>query len=386
MNLLFITIFIITISIYGGLTYYIGYRGLQFFIAGGLNISLIFYWIIIGLIAFSFVIGRLGDRWLPNRLSYLFETIGVYWFGIMTYLIMILFIGEILVLLNKRIQFIPVELMNHPKLSVVTGLTIISLIIFIVLLGRWGAQNPQIVEYEVTLEKSTENYKKLNIVMLSDLHLGKFVNRKQLENIVHKINPLNPDIIVIPGDIIDDRVDTFVEQNMTEVFQELNPKLGIYASFGNHEYIGGQVEIAEEYFQQAGINVLRDKYVKIADGFYLVGREDKTYERFKGKPRKELEELLKGIDKKLPIIMLDHQPVDIDKAELAGVDMQLSGHTHKGQLFPFGMITKKLFTVDWGYKKINNIHVIVSSGAGTWGPPMRVGNRSEIVYIKVQFE
>ncbi|SET52580.1 hypothetical protein SAMN05660297_02671 [Natronincola peptidivorans] len=385
MNLLFVAMVILMLFIYGGLTYYIGYRGLQFFIASGVNFSIVGYWIVIWLIAFSFIIARVGDRWLSNSLSHLLEIIGGYWMGIMTYLIMLLFLGELVLLFNKKFQFIPKDLMHHPKLAITMGLTVISLVLIIVSYGWWSARNLEIVRYEVQLDKEVETLQEVNIVMLSDLHLGRFVNRNQLEKIVEEISSLSPDLIVMPGDIIDDRVDTFVEQNMMEVFHKLNPPLGIYASMGNHEYIGGQVEEAEKYFIKSGINVVRDQHVKIANAFYLVGREDKAYERFIGSPRKSLEEILLDVDRGLPIIMLDHQPVDIDEAGAAGVDIQLSGHTHRGQLFPFRIFTRKIFMVDWGYEKIGNTHVIVTSGAGTWGPPMRVGHSSEIVHVKVRF-
>ncbi|AOY77737.1 metallophosphoesterase [Clostridium formicaceticum] len=386
MNLLFMVILSMILFIYGGLTYYIGLRGWQFVVASGLKFSAIGYWISLWFVAFSFFIARGGARWLPNWLSDFFEVIGAYWLGIMTYLTMILFLVEVAGLLNRRLHFIPEGLISQPKFIVTIGIVVISLVCIIVSYGWWSGRNPEIVQYEVQLDKEMEGFQELNIVMLSDLHLGRLVNRRQLERVVEKVNHLNADLVLMPGDIIDDRVDAFVEQNMMEVFQKLSPPLGVYASMGNHEYIGGQAEMAEKYLQQTGIHVLRDGYVKIADAFYVVGREDKAYERFQRKSRKPLKELLAGVDKKMPIIMLDHQPVDFAEAEKEGVDIQLSGHTHRGQLFPFRLFTRKMFEVDWGYEKIGNLHIIVTSGAGTWGPPMRVGHRSEIVYTRVQFQ
>ncbi|AKL95929.1 metallophosphoesterase [Clostridium aceticum] len=384
MNPLFVVILSMILFIYGEITYYIGLRGWQFVVATGLKLSAIGYWVLIGLVAFSFFIARIGDRWLPSWLNHFFEVVGAYWLGIMTYLTMILLIVEFVGLLNRRLHFIPTALISQPKFTVVIGMAVISLVFIIVSYGWWSARSPVVVPYEVQLNKELGEFQELNIVMISDMHLGRLVNRKQLERIAQEIKKLKADLILIPGDIIDDRVDAFVDQNMMEVFHELAPPLGIYASMGNHEYIGGQVEKAEKYFQEAGIQVLRDEYIEVADSFYLVGREDKSYERFQGKPRKTLKEILVDVDKNLPIIMLDHQPVGVDEAEKEGIDIQVSGHTHRGQLFPFRIFTRKIFEVDWGYEKIGNLHVIVTSGAGTWGPPMRVGHRSEIVHIRLQ--
>ncbi len=385
MNILLISAFAMVLLLYGGLTYYIGLRGWQFIVASGFEFPVKGYWVFVWIIAFSFFIARGGYKWLPNWLSHTLEVIGAFWLGIMTYAIMILFTLELVDLFNAKLQFISKDIINAPKFVVTIGIASISLILIIIFSGWWSGRNPKIIQYEVKLDKNIEELQGLNIVMLSDLHLGRLVNRRQLERIVEEIRYLNPDLILMPGDIIDDRIDVFVEQNMMEVFKKLNPPLGIYASMGNHEYIGGQAKEAEKYFKKAGINILRDEFVKISDAFYLVGREDKSYERFKNTPRKALKEILHDVDKSLPIIMLDHQPVDIDEAKEWGVDIQLSGHTHRGQLFPFRMFTKKIFAVDWGYEKLDNFHIIVTSGAGTWGPPIRVGHRSEIVNIKINF-
>ncbi|ABR47871.1 metallophosphoesterase [Alkaliphilus metalliredigens QYMF] len=386
MRPLLIIIFSLILLVYGGLTYYIGIRGWQFVVASGLDFSTKGYWLVLWVIAFSFFFARGADKWIPSWLSHPLEIVGAYWLGVMTYLTMILFIVDMVLLLNNRLQLIPDGVTNQPTFTVAIGSAILILILAITVYGGWNARNPQIIEYEVQLDKEVNELEELNVVMLSDLHLGRLVGRRQLEKMIKEINHLNPDLVLMPGDIIDDRVDPFVEQNMMEVFQRLNPPLGVYGSMGNHENIGGQVERVEKYFQQAGIRILRDEYVKIKDQFYIVGREDKSFERFKGSPRQELKELLMDVDKELPIIMLDHQPVGIDEAIANGVDIQLSGHTHRGQLFPFRMFTKKIFMVDWGYKRIEDLHLIVSSGVGTWGPPIRVGSRSEILHIKVKFE
>ncbi|KAB3525619.1 metallophosphoesterase [Alkaliphilus serpentinus] len=386
MNLLLITVFLTMLLVYGGLTYYIGKKGFVFLTSIGLRLYKIPYWISIWVIAFSFFIARIIDGRVPGQLTNTFSLVGGYWMGILLYLIMIMFLGELLLFLNKKIKFIPKGLINHPRFTTIKGSIVVVLVVMIVIYGRWSATNPVILQYEIQLNKEAGDYKELNVVMLSDLHLGRLVNSNYLEKVIKEINQLEPDLILMPGDIIDDRVDVYAEENMAEIFRKLKPSLGIYASMGNHEYIGGQGELAEEHLKQGGITLLRDETVKIKNSFYLVGREDGAYQRFAGRQRLGVDELLIDVDRELPIIMLDHQPVNIYEAKDAGVDIQLSGHTHRGQLFPLRIFTKRLFEVDWGYKNIEDFHIIVTSGAGTWGPPIRVGHRSEIVQIKILFQ
>jgi hypothetical protein len=158
----------------------------------------------------------------------------------------------------------------------------------------------------------------------------------------------------------------------------------VYAVTGNHEYIGG-VEPACAYLTEHGITMLRDAATVVAKSVVLAGREDISYNRGNGRKRKPLSELLNGCDRSLPIIVMDHQPFRLHEAEGQGVDLQLSGHTHHGQLFPFNFITERVFELSWGYKKKGNTHVYVSCGVGTWGPPVRIGNTPEIVDLTLTF-
>jgi len=195
---------------------------------------------------------------------------------------------------------------------------------------------------------------------------------------------LNADIVLLPGDVVDEDIAPVIKQNLGETLRKIRSKFGTFAVTGNHEYIGG-VEPAVRYLSEHGLTMLRDAAVKINGGIYIVGREDISFNRASGRKRKSLEELMSGIDKSFPIIMMDHQPFHLEEAERNGVDLQLSGHTHHGQLWPFNFITKKVYEVSWGYKKKGNTHIYVSSGAGTWGPPVRTGNSPEIVFLQLTF-
>ncbi len=164
----------------------------------------------------------------------------------------------------------------------------------------------------------------------------------------------------------------------------LKSKYGVYAVTGNHEYIGG-VQKAKNYLAEHDVNLLNDTANLIDDSFYVAGREDLTINQFSNLRRKSLADVVNGIDKSKPIILLDHQPFKLDKAVENGIDLQLSGHTHHGQLWPFNYITKMVYELSWGYLKKGDTHFYVSSGVGGWGPPIRTVNRSEIISIKLHF-
>lgn len=130
---------------------------------------------------------------------------------------------------------------------------------------------------------------------------------------------------------------------------------------------------------------MRDECRKIAGSFYLVGRDYQYGEGFAGPGRRELSRLMTGVDRSLPVIMLDHQPSNLGEGQEQGVDLQISGHTHRGQLFPFNLLTRRLFETDWGCLQKGGFQLIVSCGYGTWGPPIRVGSVPEIVDINIRF-
>lgn len=154
----------------------------------------------------------------------------------------------------------------------------------------------------------------------------------------------------------------------------------------NHEYIGGNAEEAINYLGEAGVKVLRDSSQEIAGSFYIMGRDDRSGARYNGVQRQDLKTLMRGVDRALPIILMDHQPSQLEEPAGQGVDLQVSGHTHAGQLFPIRYITSRIFEKDWGLLRKNDFQLIVSSGYGTWGPPIRIGNTPEIVDIMIKFK
>ncbi|HEX3012273.1 MAG TPA: metallophosphoesterase [Syntrophomonadaceae bacterium] len=383
MNSKFAVFLGVFIFIYGLINYYIGLRGWQFVNGLFSNPGMLWGWIIVmAFLAVSYPLGRILAHLMPGDSGKILIVLGSYWLAYMYYLLIILLALDIIRLINRWVHIVPQATGNYP---VVTGLLVIIAVTVIVFYGAWNANHPVIKNYEVTLDKKSGSVDTLQAAVVSDIHLGWINGTKQIELMTEIINSLNPDIVLIPGDVIDEGIDLSTEQKIPDILRNLHPALGTYAIMGNHEYISGNADKAEAYLEKGGVTVLRDEWVK-CHGFYLVGRDDKARAYYYGSPRKNLDAVMKGIEKdKLPVILMDHQPSDLQEAEKAGVSLELSGHTHRGQLWPNNYITRAIFEQDWGYMRKNNLQVIVSCGYGTWGPPIRIGNKPEILNIQIRF-
>jgi len=254
----------------------------------------------------------------------------------------------------------------------------------LVFAGHINTYFPVIRKYEIPINKSAGSLKELNIAVASDIHLGTIIGRKKMEMFAEKINSLKPDIILLPGDIIDEDIAPVLEDNMGSSLEMLKAKYGVYAVTGNHEYIGG-AEKAVEFLKKHKIKIIRDTSVFIDNSFYIAGREDSSSANFGGKPRKILKDVIENVNFNFPVILMDHQPFNLDEARKAGIDLQLSGHTHHGQLWPLNLITALVYEKNWGLLKKDNTNYYISSGLGGWGPPVRTVNRPEIIHIKLKF-
>ena len=190
----------------------------------------------------------------------------------------------------------------------------------------------QLRTLELTLPKGSGKLNELNVVMASDLHLSPIDGERLLAKIIDKMNSLNPDIILLAGDIVDDKAEILEQRKIGESFKRLNPKYGIYTINGNHEFING-VDSSVNYAEHLGMKVLRDEYEFIDSSFYVIGREDVSMNSFTGKKRKTLEDIISSINSDHPKILLDHTPVKLEQAEKNGIDIQFSGtHTSRTNL------------------------------------------------------
>ncbi|KAF0151115.1 MAG: metallophosphoesterase [Ignavibacteria bacterium] len=371
----------IVFSVYGLINFYIIRRGLSIVPSEYKTVFII----VASLIAASYLAGRLIENVWISPISIVLIWIGSFWLAIMVYTFLFLIAVDLFRFINYLIPFFPSFItanQEHAKrvVAIIVGVLVLSSVIG----GYINTKMIVVKKYSVDIKKNAGELKSLNLAVASDLHLGMINSYEFMYKVSEKINDLNPDVILLAGDIIDEDLGPVIKYDVGEHLKRLKSKYGVYAVTGNHEFIGGS-EQAVNYLQKHNINVLRDQALKINNAFYLVGREDSSSIRFNGKQRKELSEIMKDVDKTFPVIMMDHQPHNLEQAARNGVDLQLSGHTHNGQLWPLNYIVEKIYELAWGYKVSENTHYYVSCGVGNWGPPVRTGSRPEIVNIKLNF-
>ncbi len=357
--------FAVFILIYTAIAFYISWNGWVWLetVFGFQNQWLFAF--LAGILFYSYLIGQSS-----KRLSF-FRMIGSYWFAVLQYALLLLPIANLTVWL--------LNIMGIPQEEGITWVGLIVVIIFISLFlyGSYNAYSPVIRTYKVHINEHSR-IDSFSIAMASDMHFGHLSGLAHARRLVKEIDQLQPDLILLPGDIIDDDPGAFIRKNMGEVLSGFSAPLGVYGVLGNHEYYGGAIPQFLKEMDRIGIRILQDEVLSIKDSFHLVGRKDKT-----DKQRKSIAELTSDLNKDIPIIMMDHQPAEIRQAEEHDVDLLLSGHTHRGQMAPNHLITRRIFDLDWGYRQFGKLHAIVSSGYGFWGPPIRIGSRSEIIKIEV---
>lgn len=382
MNITLYLTITIMLAIYCAANYYIGWRGWQVLRLKGSQIRGKWYTLVISTLTLAYPLARLGETSSPSRFIDNLILIGALWLGMLYYLCILTLIIDLLCLINRRWKFLPRTLTNYP----VTIMTMVfCTTLMLVSYGTWNARHPVTQNYDITISKTAGSLETLQVVLVSDIHLGNIIDNQRLTKFINRINQLEPDIVLFAGDMIDGNVDVLANQNMIDNFARLKPQLGTYAILGNHEYFDQKPDVAIQYLEQGHVHVLRDQWTLIADSFYLVGRDDLSKQRYTGTTRQDLATIMTGINHALPILLLDHQPHSLQDGVEQGVDLQLSGHTHLGQLFPNSLITNKIFDLDWGYLRKESMQVIVSCGIGTWGPPIRIGNHPEIVNITIHF-
>ncbi len=379
-----IVFFAVFSLITGLISYYFFNRGLQSIPPdSGLRTPYILaFWIV----AFSYIGGRILENRVPAFLSDLLLWIGSFWIAATIYFLLAVVALDLVRLGNHFFHFYPAVITDHyQKAKLVTMLCVTGAVGILLLIGHINAIFPRIVAMDLSMPRKASRLDHLNIVAVSDVHLGTIVDRSRFDKIVEQINQLNPDVVLMPGDIVDEDIAPVIRQNLGESLRNIRSRYGVFGATGNHEHIGG-AERACEYLTEHGITMLRDRSVQVADSIFLVGREDRSSVTFGGNPRKHLAELMESVDKNYPVILMDHQPFGLSEAENSKIDLQISGHTHYGQLWPINYIVNRIYELAWGYKRRGNTQYYVSCGVGTWGPPVRLGNRPEIVQLRIHFE
>ncbi|MBO2945389.1 metallophosphoesterase [Paenibacillus sp. F411] len=325
------------------------------------------YIIILTVVSTSFILGRFFGG------VTILSMIGSYWMALFYVLILLLPLTHLLLWVMKL-----ASLHSH-RTEKRAGITVLMLSAAIIGFGIYNAYSPVVRSYEVTIPKAAD-VESLNIVMAADMHFGLLSGAGHAERMVEEMNRLQPDLVLIPGDVIDDDLEAYLDLGMVELLKGIQSKYGVYTSLGNHDRFDGEITELIAALEQSGMQVLYDETAEV-QGITIAGRRDKQ-----DAGRAELSQILSGRDLTAPVLLLDHQPNALDEAQEAGTDLVVSGHTHNGQVFPGNLITGALFENDWGYLQKGSMHSIVTSGYGFWGPPIRLGSRSEIVQIEVTFQ
>jgi hypothetical protein len=252
--------------------------------------------------------------------------------------------------------------------------------------GAWNATRLRTVDLEIRLPAKTGLVDRLTVVVASDLHLGRLVGPKRLEQVVGRMNGLGPDVVLFVGDIVDESVTEEIEARLGAIMRGIRAPLGIYAALGNHEFYSGLARNVA-CLRACGVTVLQDEAAEVAGAFRLVGRRDPSSLAVQ-EVRLSIPGILarSGLGADVPVIVLDHQPVHFDEVVESGADLHISGHTHDGQMFPIGLINGLIYELNWGYLRKGGTQFYVTSGAGTWGPPVRIGSRAEVVRLRITFD
>ncbi|HNW70365.1 MAG TPA: metallophosphoesterase [Bacteroidales bacterium] len=334
----------------------------------------------------SYILARVSEPIIGYTAASVFNWIGSFWFAAMLYFFLFILFIDIFRLFNHWFHFFPaVFYADYARTKFITMMCTSGLVIGLIAYGFINASIVRITKLTIPVQKEAGHLKSLHVVMLSDIHLGTIIGPRKLSNIVAKINALSPDIVLLAGDVVDENIRHVIKQNLGVQLENIKSKYGVFAITGNHEFIGG-VEPAVAYLEKHKVKILRDTALLVDSAFWIAGRNDKDMKRFTGRDRKPLAEILKEVDKKYPVILMDHQPFNLEQAAENGADVQFSGHTHNGQMFPLNLITKAIYNPDWGFKKIDNCNFYISCGVGTWGPPVRIGNYPEIVSAEFTFQ
>ena len=329
------------------------------------NFKMIFTLILTGLsiLMYSYVIcGRYFSANFPYGVNQILAYIVYYFMGAIVYsgLLYLVAFGGNLILKNR----VDINLYKF----------VIPIVAILLIVGTYFKWSTVIKEYEINGEGRFKE--SLNIVLISDIHLGYINGNSSMVKLVETVNNLKPDMVLVAGDTIDMHLKPVIEENMLENFKDIKSKYGVFINIGNHDIYGGGVkEFTNKLNSYENVTVLRDSKVLIDDSFYVASRDNYSKE--------PLREILKESREK-PVLYMEHTPDSIDETVENKVFLQVSGHTHKGQFFPGGLFTKRIFKLDYGYRKFQDTNVVVSSGYGTWGPPIRVGTQSEVVLIKVR--
>lgn len=335
-----------------------------------------------------------------NPLHRFLKTLGSFWLGSFLYILLTTALFDLGRLILRHSRLVKQKHLDSRAVFLTAGSCAIVCIDLVSGYGILHAGDIRVHHAELSVGKPCA-VEKLDIALLADFHLGYSVGAKQMSQMVEKVNRQNPDLIVIAGDIFDNEYDAVADPEKTAaVLSGLKSRYGTFACWGNHDVserilagftFGGKETKPEDprfaqFLRSAGISLLQDESLLIDGAFYLTGRKDPSKAKKSGENRLSPGELLQGLDMSKPVLVMDHQPKQLQELADAGADIDLSGHTHDGQVFPGNLLLRLFWENPCGILKKGEMYSCVTSGIGVWGPAMRVGTDSEILMLHLTFE
>lgn len=323
---------------------------------------------IVGLI---FVNGSGITDKLPMRVSIAVYEVGWSSLFILLYAVMLFIVYDLL----RLVRVLPSAFFHNSWTSTLLTLCIL---VCIFVYGYFHYMDKKAVYLDMPTKKEMKAEHK--VLMVSDLHIGYHNRADEVRRWVDMINAEKPELVLIAGDVVDGSIRAVNDLGFIKELRRI--KAPVYACLGNHEYYGGEAK-AETFDQAAGITLLIDKAVKVpllgGDSIVIIGRDDRTNKR-----RASIKTLMSAVSQGHYTILMDHQPYKLSEAEKQGVDFQLSGHTHYGQVWPIGWIEDAIYENAYGPLQKGNTQYYVSSGIGIWGGKFRIGSQSEYVVGKIK--
>ncbi len=355
------------LALYIASTVYSTYKYIQ--LIPNMHLKIVFGAIVF-LLFISFFLTRVLQN-LPSQLVSIIYILGSY------FIILSIFIS-IFHLATDALEFF-----FHKDFTMFRIIGIPAHMLFFIIIGLIRVNFPVYTYYNIETDQLDKGIKR-KIVVVSDLHMGYSIgyynNNKDIKRMVEMINAQTPDICCIVGDMIDGNVEPVIEKDLGRPLEDIHAKYGTFAVMGNHEYLGGDYQKAEEYLKSLKNIDLVIEQGRNVDKFKIIGRDDISSERVKGR---KIRSIASYFDDPAIHIVLEHQPINIQESIEDGIFLHLSGHTHDGQIFPMNLITKLLFLNSYGMKTFGKTTSITTSGYGAWGPRMRLASKSEIVVINI---
>ncbi|MBQ7274529.1 MAG: metallophosphoesterase [Clostridiales bacterium] len=341
------------------------------------------------------VIPMLGAYLPRSALKYYCLGIGNIWFAFfMYYAPLVLILSLIAVIIAK---------VRGKKRSRLVGFSLFAAFIPALIGSAYGlyhGQQIKVVNEHISIEAADSDLEDLRVVLIADLHISVNSRPELTRRMVELVNEQDPDLILVAGDIFTSNMGMTHPELYTDALSQMHSTYGVYAVGGNHDVdenlFGGfsvspiseafRTQEMDDFLDAAGFTMLYDEGVTIADGrITLLGRLDERKAGDGTSDRLSVEDLISGVDQNTPILVIEHEPVEMDELSAAGVDAVFCGHTHNGQIFPGNVIVPIFNEYCYGIEDVNGMYAIVTAGAGYYGPPMRVGTDNEVMVIDISF-